>query len=180
MVHPAFSRDPDFARCFLREVRVTARLHSPHTVTVHDTGQTEQGQFILLFCATVAAMLLGLAISAAVDSADKAVMLMILVIIPQLLFGNAFIELKGVGKLLGQLFILAYWCHDGLKSLLPRSLLEEKNPATGGLVLFGHNSWGLDLFVILVFGALYSGLAIVFLRRKDGPYGKSYRIPWVK
>ncbi len=45
VVQPAFSRDPDFARRFLREVRVTAQLRSPHTVTVHDTGQTEQGQF---------------------------------------------------------------------------------------------------------------------------------------
>lgn len=117
-------------------------------------------------------MLLGLAISAAVDSADKAVMLMILAIIPQLLFSNAFIELKGVGKLLGQLFILAYWCHDGLKSLLPTSLLEEKNPATGGFVLLGHHGWFLDLLVILTFGAIYGGLAIFFLRQKDGPYGK--------
>lgn len=137
-------------------------------------------QFFLLLCTTVAAMLLGLAISAAVDSADKAVMLMILVIIPQLLFGNAFIELKGSGKLLGQLFILVYWCHDGLKSLLPSMLLEEKNPATGGLVLFGHHGWSLDLLVILVFGALYYGLAIFFLRRKDGPYGKPYHLPWIK
>ncbi len=44
VVQPAFSRDPDFARRFLREVRVTAQLRSPHTVTVYDTGQTEQGQ----------------------------------------------------------------------------------------------------------------------------------------
>ena len=99
-------------------------------------------------------------------------MLMILVIIPQLLFSNAFIELKGFGKLLGQFFILAYWCHDGLKSLLPSSLLEEKNPATGGLVLLGHHGWFVDLLVILTFGAIYGGLTIFFLRRKDGPYGK--------
>ncbi|MBI3301122.1 MAG: serine/threonine protein kinase [Deltaproteobacteria bacterium] len=44
MVQPQFSRDPSFSRRFLREVRVAARLHSPHTVTVYDTGQAEQGQ----------------------------------------------------------------------------------------------------------------------------------------
>jgi serine/threonine-protein kinase len=44
MVQPSFSRDPDFTRRFLREVRVTARLHNPHTITVHDTGQSEAGQ----------------------------------------------------------------------------------------------------------------------------------------
>lgn len=125
------------------------------------------GQFTVLFCTTVAAMLLGLAISSAVDSADKAVMLMILVIIPQLLFANAFIELKGVGKVLGQFFVLAYWCHDGLKSLLPGSLLEARNPATGGFVLFGHSGWLFDLLIIFVFAVLYCGLAVFFLRRKD-------------
>ena len=45
MVQPSFPRAPDFARRFLREVRVAARLRGPHTVTVYDTGQTEQGQF---------------------------------------------------------------------------------------------------------------------------------------
>jgi|SRR5581483_1925442 len=44
MVQPSFSRDPDFTRRFLREVRVTARLRNPHTITVHDTGQSETGQ----------------------------------------------------------------------------------------------------------------------------------------
>ena len=44
MVQPTFSRDPDFARCFLREVRIAARLRSPHTVTVYDTGHAEEGQ----------------------------------------------------------------------------------------------------------------------------------------
>jgi hypothetical protein len=64
---------------------------------------------------------------------------------------------------------------------LPSSLLlEEKNPVTGDLVLLGHQGWILDFCVILVFGALYYGLAIFFLRRKDGPYGKSYHVPWIK
>lgn len=44
MVQPAFSRDPDFAHRFLREVRIAARLRSPHTVTVYDTGQADGGQ----------------------------------------------------------------------------------------------------------------------------------------
>jgi hypothetical protein len=69
--------------------------------------------------------------------------------------------------LLAQLFVLAYWCHDGLKGLLPGQLLEEKNPATGGLILFGHNEWVLDLCVILVFGMLYIRVTVFFLRRKD-------------
>lgn len=43
MIQSGFSRDPSFARRFLREVRVAAKLRSPHAVTVYDTGQTDDG-----------------------------------------------------------------------------------------------------------------------------------------
>ena len=38
------STDLAFAQRFLREVRVATQLRSPHTVTVHDSGQGEDGQ----------------------------------------------------------------------------------------------------------------------------------------
>jgi TolB-like protein/Flp pilus assembly protein TadD len=43
-MRPEFSADPDFARRFLREVRVAMQLHSSHAVTVHDSGRDEDGQ----------------------------------------------------------------------------------------------------------------------------------------
>ena len=153
------------------------------------------GQLVVLTVTSIAAALLGLAISSAVDSSDKAVMLMILVIIPQFLFANAFIELNGVGKLLGIVAILCYWCHDGMKSLLPSDLLATPVPGTGGLtgmhdgvpvfsepslVLFGHNGVFVDLVLLLVFAAGYGALAYVFLRKKDGPTGKPFSIPWIR
>jgi serine/threonine-protein kinase len=48
MVQPAASVDSGFAKRFLREIRVAARLKSPHVVTVHDAGSTEDGK--LFFC----------------------------------------------------------------------------------------------------------------------------------
>ncbi len=136
-------------------------------------------QFLFLFPTIVAAMLLGLALSSAVDTADKAVMFMILAVIPQLLFANAFIELKGMGALLGMCFVLCYWGHDSLKSLLPDELLQAQGPG-GHLVLFGHHGWFLDFVVILLYVALYGFLAYHFLRKKDGPYGRPYQIPWIR
>ena len=50
----------------------------------------------------------------------------------------------------------------------------------GGLVLFGHNGWFLDLVMLLVFCAIYGALAFYFLRRKDGPTGKPFGIPLLK
>jgi len=130
------------------------------------------GKFLILFATTCTAMLLGLAMSAAVDTADKAVRLMILAIIPQLLFANAFIELQsGFAKAFAWLSILGYWCHDGLKSLMPGRVERMQ---------FDTQPYVLDLLMILVFAAIYAAAAYYFMRRKDGPYGKPFQIPWVK
>ena len=157
-------------------------------LTVHalaDMRANLIGQFVILFPTAVGALTLGLAISAAVDTADKAILLMILVLIPQLLFANAFIELGGFGEFVAGAGILSYWCHDGLKSLLPDRLLDLTAPsanlyAPAKPFLFGHNGWFLDLFMIVVFFAIYAALVLWFLRRKDGPYGKPFRMPFVR
>jgi len=186
------------------------------------------GHFLMLASVSLAASLLGLAISAAVDSSDKAVMLMILVIIPQFLFSNAMINLQGFGKALGVVFILCYWGHSGVKSLMPDALREQTwagaqrielpaamrddiaararyegmdpgraiedataaaNAALGGggggggqsgLVMFGDDGWFLSWAMLMVFAALYLGLAYVALRKKDGPTGKPFAIPLLK
>src|SRR5262245_32708894 len=48
MVRPDLAVDPavaaEFARRFLREVRIAMRLGSPHIVTVYDCGHSEDGQ----------------------------------------------------------------------------------------------------------------------------------------
>jgi len=157
-------------------------------------------QWVILFPTYLAAMLLGLSVSCAVDTNDKAVLFLLFILIPQLLFSNAFIQLEGFGKALGMVAILCYWAHDGLKSMLPDEILNTSVPGTGGLqevwnpqlgafvpqaaggrpVLFGHHGWALDLLMILVFAALYAGLSFYFLRKKDGPYGRPYQIPWIK
>ncbi len=160
------------------------------------------GQFLILWTAAVASGLLGLAISAGSDTSDKAVMLMIAVVIPQLFFSNVITQLSGFTKFLGMAFVVSYWCQDGLKSLLPDKLLEvrlsgggqprevwnpftqrtelEMPPNDGPLALFGFHGWFLDFVMLLVFAAAYGALAYHFLRRKDGPTGKPYQIPWIK
>jgi len=161
------------------------------------------GQLMFLWLGSIAAGLLGLAISSAADSSDKAVLLMIVVVIPQILFSNVMTQLTGFTSFLGMAFIVSYWCQDGLKSLLPDRILElraggggggptiRENPVTGmlemvpgqgdaPLVLFGHQGWFLDLMMLLVFATVYGALAYHFLRKKDGPTGKPYQIPWIR
>ena len=159
-------------------LQVLGLLFVVHVLT--DAHVNFVAQFVMLFATGIGAMCLGLAISSAVDSADKAVMLMILVVIPQLLFANAFIELAGFGEFLGIAFILCYWCHDGIKSLLPDDMLELKAPNSDRLFLFGHHGWFGDFAMVLLFSGIYAFLAFHFLRKKDGPHGKPYSIPWIR
>ncbi|MCB9729242.1 MAG: tetratricopeptide repeat protein [Deltaproteobacteria bacterium] len=47
ILHPRLGEDRSAAQRFNIEVRATARLRSPHTITVHDFGQTERGSLYL-------------------------------------------------------------------------------------------------------------------------------------
>lgn len=44
MVQPEFSHDPNLSQRFLREVRIAAKLRSPHAVVMHDSGLTQERQ----------------------------------------------------------------------------------------------------------------------------------------
>ena len=50
----------------------------------------------------------------------------------------------------------------------------------GGLVMFGDDGWFLSASMLMVFAAIYLGLAYVALRKKDGPTGKPFAIPLLK
>ncbi|HET9451712.1 MAG TPA: TonB family protein [Aggregicoccus sp.] len=49
VLNPSFptARDPDFLRRFLREASLTAKLRNPHTVTIIDYGQTDDGVYYI-------------------------------------------------------------------------------------------------------------------------------------
>lgn len=47
ILHPRLGEDRSAAQRFNIEVRATAKLRSPHTITVHDFGQTERGSLYL-------------------------------------------------------------------------------------------------------------------------------------
>ena len=156
----------------LGAIQTTELLAVTHWLT--DCSANPALQFIFLFATYVAAMWLGLAISASVSSADKAILLMIIAIIPQLLFANAFIELRGAGKLVGQTCITAYWGHDGMKNLLPEEQLEARDPLSGKEILFGHHPVHIDLLILIGHSLVFLLFARTMLLRKDGPYQRAW------
>lgn len=122
---------------------------------------------LVLLAVQASGLLLGLALSAAVDTSDKAITLMLLALLPQLLFANAFIELSGAARLVGAAGVPCYWGHDAVQSLLPPALLGVAGP-NGRPLLFGAHTLATDLLALLGFAALFTLLALALLRRRDG------------
>ena len=85
------------------------------------------------------------------------------------------IEERTVGPSLGQDSIRAGLVagFSGFFGVLVFMLIYYRLSGVNAVVALGLN-------VILVFGAFYAGLAYVFMRKKDGPYGKPFQIPWVR
>lgn len=120
------------------------------------------GQWILLWFTWVGGMLLGLAISAAVETADKAIMVMILAVIPQMLLQNA-TDLPDPAKVLAMFLVITMWSVDGLKDLAPNV------PGAESQVEFGYL---IALPAVIAFCAFYAWLADFLMRRKDGAVGR--------
>ncbi len=136
------------------------------TLILNAWGGLEAGsvilQFLLLLVFSLAGTMLGLALSAAVSTADWAVMSMIAVVIPQLLFAGAILKLKGASEVIGQVFVVGYWAHAAMTGLLDEGVQQRlPSPPEGSAVG--------AIAMVLLHAAGYGLIALVFLARKDGP-----------
>ena len=113
---------------------------------------------------------LGLAVSCAVDTSDKAVVAMVILIMPQILFTNALGALDGFSGVLAKLLVPTYWGLDAVNANLEPALFAS------GAAMNEHAFVG-SLVALGFFSVLYAALAAVVLRRKDGILGKPYVMP---
>lgn len=123
--------------------------------------------FLLLWLVGICGTMMGLLISAAVSSSDQAVMVMIAVVIPQILFSGALVPIKGTSAIIAKSSILGYWALNALKAMLsPRTqqFIDSTVSADGARLLPPLLALGAHL-------AVYTALAMFFLARKDGPGG---------
>ncbi len=111
---------------------------------------------ILALCA-FAASALGLAISALVDTNDKAIALVPLILIPQVVLSNALTKLAGANLWLAKFSMISFWGYDGLKSTLSAATLAVHDPHGAPLVPVLESyrtSVGAILLLTLAFLAL--------------------------
>ncbi|MDD5033298.1 MAG: FHA domain-containing protein [Methylococcaceae bacterium] len=119
-----------------------------------------------LFCAGLAASCMGLAVSAFVDSNDKAVAMAPILLIPQMVLSNAVVRLGEAGLWVAKCSMVSYWALDAMKSTLSVDSRTVRD-MSGQLIVPVSGVFGQDLAMVSVLGILFLGLAVLGLKLKD-------------
>lgn len=112
-------------------------------------------QFIgLLVITALCAMMLGLLVSACVSNTDKAMAIVPILLIPQLLFAGAVVELSGFAKTIAYYTIVSFWSFDGLLHTLGKNFTPKYNLQ-------------LDFLSLGLFFFVFVAAAVLALKMKD-------------
>jgi hypothetical protein len=111
-----------------------------------------------LLLTSVVAMLMGLVISAVVKTEDKAMAIVPVLLIPQVIFSGAILDLSRPAELLGKWTIVAFWAFDAMLHSLAHS--EKLNPQP-------YANFGEDMVTMAMFAVVLAYLAAYALKRKD-------------
>lgn len=120
-----------------------------------------------LFMAAMAATCMGLAVSAFVDSNDKAVATAPILLIPQVVLSNAVVILSNAGLWVAKLSIISYWALDAMKTTLSSESRAVNYPMTYKPVVPISGTYGTDLAMVAVLGAAFLAIAVLGLKIKD-------------
>lgn len=123
-------------------------------------------RFAVVFAAGMAATTMGLCVSAFVNSNDKAVATIPILLIPQVILSGAVVTLKGAGLWVAKLSMIAYWAFDAMKLTLSAEMRALKDPV-GNPVLPINATMGADLAAITGLGVVFLIAAIIGLKLKD-------------
>lgn len=115
-----------------------------------------------LFLSALAATGMGLAISTFVDSNDKAVTLIPILLIPQVILSGAVVTLGKVGETMARFCIIAFSAFDAMKGTLAKDVAELLPPSKWSLS--GNLGMIFALFVAFMLAA-FLGLKLKDLRR---------------
>jgi len=114
-------------------------------------------QFVgILVITALCAMMLGLLVSACAPSDNIAMAIVPVLLIPQLLFADAVVQLSGLAKNIAYYLIVSFWSFDGLLHSLGRNFVPKP-----------HYDLPLDVFSLCLFFAVFVGAAVLALKIKD-------------
>lgn len=124
------------------------------------------GSLAALFLAAFSATCLGLAVSAFVDTNDKAIAIAPILLVPQVVLSNAVVPLGKVSLWVAKSSMISFWALDAMKNTLPEKTLALKNLAGNIAVPLAENLQ-TDLSMVGLLGLAFITVAVIGLKRKD-------------
>jgi hypothetical protein len=109
---------------------------------------------------------MGLAVSAFVDSNDKAVAMAPILLIPQVVLSNAVVRLGDVGLWVAKLSMVSFWALDAMKTTLSSESRSFRD-MTGQLIVSVSDTYGVDLAMVTLLGCVFLIIAVFGLKLKD-------------
>lgn len=120
----------------------------------------------ILFLTGMAATCMGLAVSAFVDSNDKAVAMAPILLIPQVVLSNAVVRLGDEGLWVAKSSMISFWALDAIKTTLSSESRSARD-WTGQIVVQITGDFETDLAMVAVFAGVFLAIAVLGLKLKD-------------
>jgi len=130
------------------------------------TGGAFAEMYLTLLLVALVGLTLGLLISALAPTTDRAMSIVPLALIPQIIFANVIFTLSGVwGKIISYL-IPARWGMQAIGSVVR---LNDTYAGMDGMAFYNASPWRLLGFwaMLVALGVVFLGLTYLFQRRKD-------------
>ncbi|MDP6354425.1 MAG: FHA domain-containing protein [Planctomycetota bacterium] len=121
-------------------------------------------RLVTLFMTSVSGLAMGLTISAIVNNNDKAMSIVPLVLIPQVILAGAIIKLTSAIDEIASLTIISYWSYDSLLFTLSK---EVRGAIPSELHDMSAGSWADGVLVLSIFVCILALLCTTALKRKD-------------
>jgi hypothetical protein len=123
-------------------------------------------RFLVLFAIATASTTMGLAVSAFVDSNDKAMTTIPILLVPQIILAGAVAKLTGAALWVAKFTMISYWGFDAMKNTLSDEVKTVKS-FTGELILPISASMITGLLVIIGLAVIFLIIALAGLKLKD-------------
>ena len=123
-------------------------------------------RLLTLFLAGLAATAMGLAISAFVNSNDKAIAALPLLLIPQFILSNSVVQLSGAVEGIARIGVIAYWGIDAMRATLDPQLLALRTQV-GEPVITVTGQWDTDLAYLAAQALGFLIITLIGLKLKD-------------
>ncbi|MGZ8245226.1 ATP-binding cassette domain-containing protein [Methylomagnum sp.] len=124
------------------------------------------GSLGALFLAAFSATCMGLAVSAFVDTNDKAVAMAPILLVPQVVLSNAVVQLGDTGQWVAKASMISFWALDAMKNTLPAKTLALRDPL-GNLAVSVSGDLGRDFGMVGLLALGFVAVAVVGLKFKD-------------